>query len=466
MARKPLSETHPELVAEWHPTLNPDLTPDKVSAGSHKRIWWLGKCGHTWDSDLSSRTYSKSGCPFCSGKSVLAGHNDLATTHPELAAEWHPTKNGDLTPDKKSAGSNDLVWWFGKCGHEWKTWIAGRAIHKTGCSVCGGKIVLAGFNDLESKYPEISAEWHPTKNGQITPDKVFAKSGETYWWLGKCGHEWKSKVLSRTANSTGCGYCSGNNLEIGKSDLNTLRPDLAIEFHPTKNEPLTPQSIFAKSDRVIWWLGKCGHEWRASVKHRNNSESKCPFCSNKKLLASFNDLATTHPELAAEWHPTKNSISPNSVFANSHEKIWWLGKCGHEWQTLLPNRASSQAGCPKCSPGGYSSVDSGILYFIHNPKLLAFKVGITNPGSKNDRLANFKGKGWNVVSTWENDSGRLILETETKFFIWLRREMSIPQMLDKSSIGTPQGATETFSDSILTQAEVISKIEELLRDNT
>jgi hypothetical protein len=89
-------------------------------------------------------------------------------------------------------------------------------------------------------------------------------------------------------------------------------------------------------------------------------------------------------------------------------------------------------------------------------------VGITNPGSKNDRVSNFKGKGWNVVSTWENDSGRLILETETKFFIWLRREMGIPQMLDKSAMGTPQGASETFSDSILTQAEVISKIEELI----
>ena len=392
MATKPLSETHPALAAEWHPTLNGDKTPDKFTAGSHKRIWWLGKCGHIWDTDLSSRTYSKSGCPYCSGKSVLVGHNDLATTHPALAAEWHPTKNGDLTPEKKSAGSNDPVWWLGKCGHEWRTWIAGRAIHKTGCSVCGGKIIVVGVNDLESQFTKIASEWHPTKNGDLTPDRVFAKSGNKYWWLGKCGHEWQAQVMNRTFSNTGCGFCSGNNLEIGKSDLKTLRPDLASEFHPTKNKTLSPENFAAKSDQIVWWLGKCGHEWRTSIKHRNLSES----------------------------------------------------------------------GCPKCSQTGFSSVDPGILYFIHNPKLLAFKVGITNQGVKTDRLKHFRRLGWVVLKTWENESGQIIIETETKLFRWLRKDLGIPAMLDKKTMGTPQGASETFSDSILTQAEVIAKIEELL----
>ena len=105
------------------------------------------------------------------------------------------------------------------------------------------------------------------------------------------------------------------------------------------------------------------------------------------------------------------------------------------------------------------------MYFIHNEGLSAFKIGITNSDSKYNRLKLFLDRGWQLLATWENPSGRIILDVETQFLRWLRLEMGIPQLLDKSSMGAPQGASETFSDSILTQAEVIAKIEDLLRAN-
>ena len=40
--KEPLSVTHPEIAAQWHPTMNGDLTPDDVVAGSHKKASW--KC--------------------------------------------------------------------------------------------------------------------------------------------------------------------------------------------------------------------------------------------------------------------------------------------------------------------------------------------------------------------------------------------------------------------------------------
>jgi len=93
---------------------------------------------------------------------------------------------------------------------------------------------------------------------------------------------------------------------------------------------------------------------------------------------------------------------------------------------------------------------------------MAFKVGISNPTAINNRLTMFSRQGWSVIKTWDNESGLTILSVETEFFRWLRKDKKIPRYLSKSDLGAVQGSSETFSDSILTRAEVISKIEELI----
>jgi len=458
MATIPLTESNPELCREWHPTLNGDLTPYKVSAGSNKKVWWLGKCGHTWDSVIYERAKG-GGCPFCSNRRVLSGFNDLATKFPNLAKEWHPTLNENLLPSEVLYGSSSKAWWLGKCGHTWEAQIRSR-IDGRGCRYCSGNEVLKGFNDLATKFPDIVSQWDYSKNETQTPETITSGSKVKYWWVCPKGHSWLASVDKRTSGR-GCGVCRNLTFVPGINDLATIRPDIASQWDYSKNGDLTPQMVGAGSEIKVWWICPEGHSFDSNIDSRCRDNKGCRICSGRELLIGFNDLATRHPELSREWHPTKNgNLTPGTIHGGAPKLYWWLGECGHEWRALLTNRALG-AGCPKCSPGGYNSVDPGILYFIHNPQLLAFKVGITNPGSKNDRLSNFKRKGWNVISTWENNSGRLILETETKFFIWLRQELGIPQLLDKSSIGTPQGASETFSDSILTRAEVVAKIEEL-----
>ena len=39
-----LAEVHPELVSEWEKNL--PLTPDDITFGSNKKVWWKGTCGH------------------------------------------------------------------------------------------------------------------------------------------------------------------------------------------------------------------------------------------------------------------------------------------------------------------------------------------------------------------------------------------------------------------------------------
>src|ERR1700737_180778 len=122
--------------------------------------------------------------------SVRDSHKSLAVKAPEVAAQWHPTKNGDLTPADFAAGSNQIVWWRGRCRHEWDAKGVDRTAKKRGCPFCSGKRIALGFNDLCSAFPGIAAEWHPTKNEQTTPESVHPGSEKKVWWLGKCGHEW------------------------------------------------------------------------------------------------------------------------------------------------------------------------------------------------------------------------------------------------------------------------------------
>lgn len=126
------------LLTQWHSEKNLPLSPETISFGSSKKVWWQCNKGHEWQAAVFSRTGNKSGCPVCMGKIVLAGFNDLATTNPKLAAQWHPSKNGDLVPENVPPGTHKKVWWICEKGHEWQAQINSR-VSGTGCPVCAGK---------------------------------------------------------------------------------------------------------------------------------------------------------------------------------------------------------------------------------------------------------------------------------------------------------------------------------------
>ena len=88
----------------------------------NKKVWWKCKKGHEWKAPLSPRF--KHGCPYCVGKVSMT--NSLATKFPDLAKQWHPTKNGDLTPSDVSPNSLERVWWMCDKGHEYQTVINHR----------------------------------------------------------------------------------------------------------------------------------------------------------------------------------------------------------------------------------------------------------------------------------------------------------------------------------------------------
>ncbi len=204
---------------------------------------------------------------------------------------------------------------------------------------------IPGLSDLATACPSVAAEWHPEKNGDLAPERVRAGSLRPVWWLGACGHSWEATVLSRAVLGEGCPICAG------RPPLREAHPSLAAEWHPTRNGKTAPDDVTAGSTRPAWWLGKCGHEWRAGVGSRARGAG-CPYCSGKRALAGFNDLATTHPDLAAAWHPERNgSLGPADVVAGGAASVWWLcPRCGASWKSQLCNRVRGRRPlCPECS---------------------------------------------------------------------------------------------------------------------
>ena len=449
-----IASTNPELAAQWHPTKNLPLNPLSVVAGTSKQIWWVCEFGHEWQARGSKRLQGQ-GCPVCAGRSVQKGVNDLATTNPTLAAEWHPSKNLPLTPNDLTAGSGTSVWWQCQLGHEWKV-SPDKRKSGSGCPVCLGQAVQVGFNDLATTNPELAAQWHPSKNGRTTPTDVVAGSNKKFWWVCDLGHEWEAPGANR-ARGSGCPVCSGQKVLVGFNDFASQYPELAAQWHPTANGETRPEGVVVGSGRSVWWKCDLGHEWQAGPYQRAHGAG-CPVCSGRAAWSGFNDLATTHPELATQWHPTKNgTLAAADFIAGTNKKVWWICDVGHEWQTS-GNKRVTGTGCPECATSGFDPGKPAIFYFIQNGDLAARKVGITNAGT--DRLTYFNRNGWETIKTIESSTGRPIRQIESILLGWIRLECELPAYLTAKQMGRRGGWTETFSFDGPTNEEIVARIEQ------
>ena len=298
-----LATVHPELIVEWSDR-NLPLTPDSVTFGSNKKVWWKGACGHEWETSIKARSSGEK-CPICSGARVVAGISDLSTLKPELASEW--SEENEIKPTEVSIGSHKKVIWKCKLGHEWIATVKSRTINKTGCPYCSHNKVLAGFNDLATVFPDVADEW--SDRNEKKPTEVTAFANSKAWWKCKtCGYEWNTLISTRSGGSK-CPCCSGYTFIKGKNDLKSTHPRIAKEWS-SKNYPLQPDEVNAKSRKNMWWhCRKCGNEWKSVINARVKG-TVCPVCAEREVLGGYNDLATTDKQLITEWDYKLNKLKP------------------------------------------------------------------------------------------------------------------------------------------------------------
>jgi hypothetical protein len=356
------------------------------------------------------------------------GVDDLQALFPEIAKEWHPIKNGILTPSNVKTGSHKIVWW--QCSkypdHEWYSTVKDRGIRGSSCPICQGRKVLEGFNDLKTTEPEIAKEWHPIRNGDLKPTEVTRSSNIKVWW--QCNkypdHEWDAPINNRTSGR-GCPICGGKQVRVGFNDIQFTHSKITKEWHPTKNGIKKPIHFTKGSNERVWW--QCSkypdHDWQTSVAGRISKDSGCPICSGQKVLEGFNDLKSTEPEIAKEWHPTRNgSLNPTEVTRSSNKKVWW--QCSkypdHEWDSVIGNRCNGR-GCPECAENGFNQGKDAWFYLMHRSG--EQQLGITNDFVT--RIKRHESNGWSLLDSRGPASGKLMLETETKFKQWLRNTIGL-----------------------------------------
>lgn len=218
--------------------------------------------------------------------------------------------------------------------------------HAVMVAYCSGRFACED-NCLQTLNPNLAKQWHPIKNGELTPRDVTISSNKRIWWICDKRHEWKTTIAERTSGK-GCPYCS-NQRVCDDNSLQALRPDLATQWHPSKNGEMSANDVTKGSNKKVWWLFEKGHEWKAKVSDRSRKGHGCPFCSGRRI-SDKNSLQSLYPELASQWHPTKNrDLSPGEVAASSKNKAWWQCVKGHEWEVVIGNRTYFSRGCPYCS---------------------------------------------------------------------------------------------------------------------
>ena len=239
-AKPPLSKTHPELAKEavgWEPA--------QYLPQSNKKVSWKCRKGHRYESTIGSRTGQGSGCPFCIGKKILKGFNDLATTHPELSIEahqWDPTTLG--------CGSGKKVKWKCPEGHIWECSPNRRTSGSIAkCPVCINKVILPGFNDLATTRPDLAKE-----TSKAIARSVWSGSLKKIRWKCSAGHTWDASPYSRSVQKNNCPICGNKKVVPGINDLKTTNPVLAKEA-----DGWDPTTVTSGSSKRLAWKCKKGH---------------------------------------------------------------------------------------------------------------------------------------------------------------------------------------------------------------
>ena len=340
-----LLTAHPDLAVQWDTAVNGDLT-SAVTAGSKRRVGWRCENGHQWVARIDSRR-GGNGCPVCAGR-VATPETAFPARYPHLLDQWAGDLNGDLDPATLLPGSNRRVWW--RCptdpDHMWQATVADRGARGTGCPYCTG-VRVTPDRSLATVYPEVAAEWDPTRNGDRTPDTVHAASNTHAWWQCPAGHHWQAQINSRTTGGSGCPYCAGRRATPATS-LAALHPDLAAQWDATRNGDLTPTAVRAGSSIAVWWQCPAGHSWRTPIEQRSRRHTGCPECVAPRYGRL---LVTTHPDLAAQWSDLLNGGGPGILTTGSHVKAWW--RCPtdprHLWRARIASRVNGRTGCPYCA---------------------------------------------------------------------------------------------------------------------
>ncbi|HIS70655.1 MAG TPA: hypothetical protein IAD02_01550 [Candidatus Enterousia intestinigallinarum] len=351
------------LMSEWAYEHNNGLDPTSISYGSNKYAWWkCSKCDHIWRAKISNRTILHRGCPCCANTVTVKGINDIATTRPELAKEWHPTKNGILTPFMVTVGSNKKVWWQCPMGHEYLASISHRG-HGTNCPICNSGRQTSFAEQavlfyIKQFFPDAIGRYKADFLKRMELDIYIPSKSAAIEYDGEAWHR-KDKAIREHKKYL---ICKEHNIHLIRLREKTSENTLPIaDYQIIRSALYEPRNLKPAIMELLYYLGI-------------NKQIDIDIARDRfEILATFhhkpkNSIASTHPHLMAEWHPSKNqNISPDMFTAGSDYKVWWRCQaCENEWECSINHRTHPRmaTGCPICGIEKSTQVKRKAVYQI------------------------------------------------------------------------------------------------------
>jgi G:T-mismatch repair DNA endonuclease (very short patch repair protein)/rubrerythrin len=341
-----LADTHPELTAEWDVDRNKTLTPADVHTGSNRSVWWrCARCGNSWRTTPALRTSRGYGCRLCSAKKraqklhTPSNGESFAEAFPGLAGEWHPTRNAPLLPEDVKPHSNRKAWWQCRERHEWQARVTSRAKGRR-CPQCllhgtsAQQIRLAA--ELTALGLPVSARHQPIEVGGRRPVRGDVVLADWRIVIEFDGEFWHTDNVTRDEVQTKA------LLDVGWHVLRLREGSL-----PKLDVGETSVSIPTYADAHTTLLGFDVPEIEA---YETAGQAIATEQADAEIYSTRDvSLASEFPEVASEWHPTKNTTTPDRVAPFANTKAWWTcATCGHEWQAIISSRTQHGAGCPVC----------------------------------------------------------------------------------------------------------------------
>lgn len=370
--KSPITVTHPDVAAQWHPTLNGDARPEQFTHGSKKEFWWLGDCGHHWYSPIDKRIRGH-GCHYCNNRVILKGFNDCETLSPEIVSLWDHEKNEEYLLDKVFKGNRTKSYWKCERDHSWFAEIRSLALNGSRCPQCSRHHISANNSKygkmkkrlLIDTLPDIEKFifWEKNSGLDISDTGVGSPVTVTFRCPDDHRHVWTETIKhftdralkSSREKKCKCPLCIYTKIVTGVNDLGTEYPDVAGLWNDAKNDIPVSEVSPREADKRRHWICDQGHEWFVSVEDMVKKRSPgrwCTVCSGKKILAGFNDFPTLRPEIMELWDHDKNSeegVFPEGLPPSSKTPVWWTCDKGHSW--TVPPAVITDDFCHVCHRG-------------------------------------------------------------------------------------------------------------------
>lgn len=356
--KRPSIASNKDLLDQWDYTKN-DADPEELTQGSSKKAWWICDEGHSYEMSIYQKCIRGNGCPICSGHRTIPGINDFATIYPKLAKEWHPSKNGSLSPSNYSKKNGRRFWWLCKNGHEWEASIKDRA-NGRGCPVCN--------NRRTTSFPEQAIYYYIKK---LYPDtinrcrEIFDNGMELDIYVPSIrfavefdGANWHNDEEAHQKEKKKYNICKSNNITLFRVKEHTGEQwddvaDAVYIIHRKSYEKDLPEVISAILDSIDpktnLFTRKIPNAFHSSIDVNIERDRNAIM---EYLSEIPNSLVEVRPDLIQDWNYEKNgNITPDMFGINNNDKVWWkCHTCGHEWQTSIIHRAGKRnSGCPICA---------------------------------------------------------------------------------------------------------------------